>query len=67
MDAKELLKKYWFIGVIGIALLVFIGVYAADAYKNREITVNTKQVDGKYVAEIFESKLRFENSIWHLT
>lgn len=50
MDAKELLKKYWFIGVIGIALLVFIGIYAADAYKNREITVNTKQVDGKYVA-----------------
>ncbi len=43
MDKKELLKKYWFIGVIAIALLVFVGIYAADAYKNREIVVNNKQ------------------------
>ena len=50
MDKKELLKKYWFIGVIAIALLVFVGIYAADAYKNREIVVNNKQTDGKYVA-----------------
>ncbi len=50
MDKKELLKKYWFIGVVAIALLVFVGIYAADAYKNREIVVSNKQVDGKYVA-----------------
>ena len=47
MDYKELLKKYWFVGVVAIALLVFIGVYAADAYKNRELTVGAKTVDGK--------------------
>lgn len=50
MDKKELFKKYWFIGVVAIALLVFVGIYAADAYKNREIVVNNKQTDGKYVA-----------------
>ncbi len=50
MNTKELLKKYWFVGVIGIALIVFIGIYAVDEYKNREILVNNKQVDGKYVA-----------------
>ncbi|MBQ6334715.1 MAG: peptidylprolyl isomerase [Erysipelotrichaceae bacterium] len=50
MDKKELFKKYWFIGVVAIALLVFVGIYAADAYKNRDIVVNNKQIDGKYVA-----------------
>ncbi len=50
MNTKELLKKYWFVGVIGLALLVFIGIYAVDEYKNRDILVSNKQVDGKYVA-----------------
>ncbi|MBR5341080.1 MAG: peptidylprolyl isomerase [Erysipelotrichaceae bacterium] len=50
MDKKELFKKYWFVGVIAIALLAFVGMYAADAYKNRDIVVNNKQIDGKYVA-----------------
>lgn len=50
MDRKELIKKYWFVAVIAVALLAFIGVYIADAYKNREIVVNNKQIDGKYVA-----------------
>lgn len=49
MDKKELLKKYWFICVVAAVLLIFIGIYAADSYKNREITVSNKQVDGKYV------------------
>ena len=49
MDTKELLKKYWFIGVVAIALIAFVGVYAADTYKNREIVVDSKQTDGKYV------------------
>ncbi|MBO7677072.1 MAG: peptidylprolyl isomerase, partial [Erysipelotrichaceae bacterium] len=44
-----LFKKYWFIGVVAVVLIGFIGFYAADSYKNREITVDSKQVDGKYV------------------
>ena len=50
MNTKELIKRYWFVGVVGLALLVFVGVYAVDAYKNRDIIVNSKQSDGKYVA-----------------
>lgn len=49
MDYKELFKKYWFVGLVGILLIAFVGIYAADAYKNREVTVASKQVDGKYV------------------
>ncbi|MBO4918727.1 MAG: peptidylprolyl isomerase [Erysipelotrichaceae bacterium] len=49
MDKKELFKKYWFICLVAAALLIFIGIYAADSYKNREITVSNKQIDGKYV------------------
>lgn len=56
MDKKELLKKYWFIGVIAIALLVFIGIYAVDSYKNRDVVVNNKSVDGKYVAYSINDK-----------
>lgn len=48
MNYKDLLKKYWFVGVIGIALIVFIGIYAVDAYNNRELTVSDKQIDGNY-------------------
>ena len=48
MDYKELLKKYWFVGIVAIALMVFVGIYAADTYKNRKTTVPSKQIDGKY-------------------
>lgn len=49
MDFKELFKKYWFVALVSIVLIAFIGVYAADSLKNREKTVQSKQVDGKYV------------------
>ena len=49
MDTKELIKKYWFLGVIAIALIGFVIFYSVDAYKNRDIVVDTKVVDGKYV------------------
>ncbi|MDO4940229.1 MAG: peptidylprolyl isomerase [Erysipelotrichaceae bacterium] len=50
MDKKELFKKYWFVGLLAIVFLVFIGAYAYDSYQNREIFVSNKQVDGKYIA-----------------
>lgn len=49
MDTKELLKKYWFVGLVGVVLLVFIGVYAVADIKNKPVTVNTKKVDGEYI------------------
>ncbi|MDO4198611.1 MAG: peptidylprolyl isomerase [Erysipelotrichaceae bacterium] len=50
METKELIKKYWFIGVVGLLLLVFIGMYIADTISNQPVTVKTKQVDGKDIA-----------------
>ncbi|MBR2787943.1 MAG: peptidyl-prolyl cis-trans isomerase, partial [Erysipelotrichaceae bacterium] len=64
MDKKELLKKYWFVGVIGIALLAFVGIYAADAYKNREIVVNNKQIDGKYVAYTLDGEPVYADDLY---
>ncbi len=64
MDKKELFKKYWFVGVIGIALLVFVGIYAADAYKNREIVVNNKQIDGKYVAYTLDDEPVYADDLY---
>lgn len=64
MDTKEMIKKYWFIGVIAIALLAFVGIYAADAYKNREILVNNKQEDGKYVAYTVDGETVFADDFY---
>ena len=47
MDYKELLKKYWFVAVVAVVLVVFVGIYAVDAYKNRELTVPARVVDGQ--------------------
>ena len=65
MDKKELLKKYWFAGVIALLLFVFVGVYAADAYKNREIVVNNKQVDGKYVAYTLDDEPVYADDLYN--
>ncbi len=64
MDKKELIKKYWFIGVVAVALLVFVGIYAADAYKNREIVVNNKQIDGKYVAYTLDGEPVYADDLY---
>lgn len=50
MEMKELIKKYWFVVIIGIALIIFVGVYISDLEKNKEYRVSDKIVDGKYVA-----------------
>lgn len=49
MKFKDLLKKYWFVGLVGILLIVFVGAYATDSIKNKKIEVNTLTVDGKDV------------------
>lgn len=64
MDYKELLKKYWFIALIGLVFLIFIGMYAADTYKNRDITVKNKQEDGKYVAYTIDSNPIFAEDLY---
>ena len=49
MEFKSLLKKYWFVGLVAILLVVFVGAYASDAIANRKTEVNTLTVDGKDV------------------
>ena len=36
METKELIKKYWFVAVLALVLLVFIGMYSYETYQNRE-------------------------------
>jgi len=64
MDYKELIKKYWFLGIIGLALLVFIGMYSIQTYNNREIKVSNKQQDGKYVAYTIDSNPVFADDLY---
>lgn len=64
MNFKELLKKYWFVGLIALVLLVFIGVYAIDAYNNRELTVSDKQIDGKYAVYSVDDSYVFADDIY---
>lgn len=50
MDFKELLKKYWFVFLVGIVLIGFIGVYAIQSQQNKQVLVSSKQnEEGKYV------------------
>lgn len=49
MKPQELIKKFWFIGILAIFAVIFVGMYAVDSYNNREVVVPTKQVDGQYV------------------
>ena len=49
MDNKELLKKYWFPGLIAILLFVFVIVFAVNSASNREVVKEPHQVDGNYI------------------
>lgn len=49
MDFKDILKKYWFLGLVSIALIVYVIVYCVQAYQNRTIYVNAKQENGKSI------------------
>lgn len=49
MKTGDFLKKYGFVAIVGLALLIFIGLYIGDSVKNRQSAIATKQVDGQYV------------------
>lgn len=65
MDYKDLLKKYWFVGLIAILLIVFIGVYAVDSYNNRELTVSSKDVDGKSVVYSVDNEYVYADDFYY--
>ena len=49
MKTKEILKKYWFVGLIAILLVVFIGVYLKDSVSNKPVEVSGLKHEGKDV------------------
>lgn len=65
MDYKELLKKYWFVGLMAIVLIVFICVYTVQSFSNREVTVSGKTVDGKDVVYSIDDNNVFADDIYN--
>lgn len=65
MNAKELLKKYWFVALIALVLTAFVVMYSVDAYKNRDITVKNKQIDGKYVAYTIDGEPVYADDLYN--
>lgn len=53
MDSKELLKKYWFLGLVAVLLVVFVCAYGVSSFKNKEVKVNSLTHDGKDVIFTF--------------
>ncbi len=64
MDKKELIKKYWFIGLIAVLLVAFIGLYSYDVYKNRDVVITNKQIDGKYVAYTIDDEPVYADDLY---
>ncbi len=49
MDTKEILKRFWFVGLIAILFVGFIVVYIAETISNLPVVKNPYQVDGEYI------------------
>ncbi len=49
MKKEEFFKKFWFVIVIAVLAVGFVGYYAIYSAKNAPVTVETKQKDGKYL------------------
>ncbi|MBQ6560309.1 MAG: peptidylprolyl isomerase [Erysipelotrichaceae bacterium] len=64
MEKKELIKKYWFIGLIAVLLIAFIGLYSYDAYNNRDVVIRNKQIDGKYVAYTIDDEPVYADDLY---
>ena len=49
MDTKDIIKKYWFVALVGILLVVFIVFYCVDLNSKKEVKVDTLTKDGQSV------------------
>lgn len=64
-DKKDFIKKYWFVAVLAVVLIVFIGIYAKDAIANREKTVAAKQIDGQYAVYSVDGEYVFADDFYN--
>jgi len=62
---KDMLKKYWFLGLVGLGLLVYLVVYAVQTYQSRPIYVETKEVDGKSVVYSLNGENYFADDFYN--
>jgi len=46
---KEILKKFWFVALLAILAVGFIGYFAWQEKQNEPVQIATKQVDGNYL------------------
>lgn len=65
MKFKDFIKKYWFLCILAIAAIVFVGMYASESIKNRQVYVQEKQVDGKYVAYTVNDKNGYADDLYN--
>lgn len=57
MNTKDILKKYWFIILVALGLLVYFVVYAVQSYKNKPTYVDAKNdADGKSIVYTIDDK-----------
>ena len=49
MDIKDILKRFWFVIMIAVLFVAFIGVYAVNSYLNRPVEITAKEEDGSYL------------------
>lgn len=49
MKYKDALKKYWFVVLVAVLLVVFVCAYSINSVKNKETTVRGLKNDGKEV------------------
>ena len=49
MNTKEILKKFWFVILIGVLFLGLILAYGIDSIKNQEVVKEPKEIDGQYI------------------
>lgn len=49
MNTKEILKKFWFVILVGVLFLGLIVAYGINSLQNREIVKEPKAVDGQYI------------------
>lgn len=64
MEFKDVLKKYWFLLLVALGLLVYVIVYCVQAYSNRTVYVNAKQEDGKSIVYTLNNENYYADDLY---
>lgn len=64
MNFKDVVKKYWFIFLVAIGLVVFLGFYGVQQYKDRPISVSSKQDNGKFIVYSIDGENYYADDLY---